>query len=276
MDSNRSILPRGLVNWYGERDISVLRLAALLVPMLLVTASEYALFVGATEYVVWGHFATVLVCALVLGRTGVGTGYFVAFALLSTLRLVNFGMPPFTHSPIGWLLLVYLPFLLVVPILTRVRPSVRLTSDWRRTVALLPEVVVIGVALAHVENQILRPEPVIGAWTAPQVALVVLVMIPLVAFVEEVLFRALLQGSLVEEVGRAPGIVLASAFYGLLHSRHGLVEALVFAAVVGLVVGVVYDVTDDLVAATSIHGILNVVLLAYIPHNGAMFAVPYL
>jgi membrane protease YdiL (CAAX protease family) len=99
--------------------------------------------------------------------------------------------------------------------------------------------------------------------------MITVVMVCFVGFVEEYLFRGILQGTLQQELGRWPGIVLASAVFGLMHSGYGVPAELLFAGVIGFVFGVLYDYLDSLVFVTIVHGVLNVFLFAVYPIKGS-------
>lgn len=92
-----------------------------------------------------------------------------------------------------------------------------------------------------------------------------LVMIPitllLVGPAEELLFRGVVQGLLDRAYGAVPGVVLASAFFGVAHYLalvgQGKATYLAVAAVLGLVLGTVYELSENVVVPAVVHGLFN-------------------
>lgn len=243
---------------------------ALAVPAAGIVASELLLFYGYTGYALWGHLGTLLFCVLAPLSMGEEAHFFQAFALVSCFRLVNLGMPVFVELTIYWFPLIYAPFAPVLYFIARSGDVVEFSFDLRRALLLAPVGAILGIALAHVEYAIIRPEALIPAWTVGNLALIAAVMIGFVGLVEELLYRGVLQTTLVSRYGKWPGILVASFFFGLMHSGYGLVGELVFAGSIGLLYGVLYEYTDSLAFVTVLHGVMNVFLFAVIPLRGPL------
>lgn len=80
---------------------------------------------------------------------------------------------------------------------------------------------------------------------------------------EELLFRGLIQGRFRQAYGVVPGVVVASAVFGLIHypALAGSGSELVYvsiAGVAGLVLGGAYEYTGNLVVPIGIHAVWNV------------------
>ncbi len=85
---------------------------------------------------------------------------------------------------------------------------------------------------------------------------------------EEVLFRGLIQGSLVRKRGPWVGIPIASALFGIIHL---IPQQIIAGFLIGLVIGFVYYKTRSLLAAIVLHGINNALsafLSLFEPENG--------
>jgi membrane protease YdiL (CAAX protease family) len=143
--------------------------------------------------------------------------------------------------------------------------------------ALVPAVIATGllvafltsVYLAEIEYRIITPAPLVPSLDVYQFLALTIVMIGFVGFVEELLFRGILQKVLQAQLGTLPGLLLASGIFGLMHSVYGLPMEMLFAGVIGLVFGIVYDLTDSLVLVSVMHGMVNVFLFGVIPLDGA-------
>jgi membrane protease YdiL (CAAX protease family) len=126
-----------------------------------------------------------------------------------------------------------------------------------------------SVYLAEIEYGIITPAPLVPSFDVYQFAALAIVMIGFVGFVEELLFRGILQKVLEAQLGTVPGLVLASGIFGLMHSVYGLPMEMLFAGVIGLVFGIVYHVTESLALVSVMHGLVNVFLFGIIPLDGA-------
>ena len=85
---------------------------------------------------------------------------------------------------------------------------------------------------------------------------------------EELLFRGVVQGRLRQAFGMWPGILLASAVFGLAHwlaligSGQGKLVYIAVAAMLGLVLGTVYEYSENILVPIAIHGLWNAMLFA--------------
>ena len=71
---------------------------------------------------------------------------------------------------------------------------------------------------------------------------------------EEILFRGIIQGSLVRKYGPWRGVLVASAIFGVVH---GIPQQVVNAFFVGAVLGFVYYCSRSLIVVMVIHAINN-------------------
>jgi membrane protease YdiL (CAAX protease family) len=248
-----------------NRPALVLSLSAILTAIV---ASETLLFFGRTWASIWAHLATLLLCVGFL-QYGDDTDLVMVLALVPLFRLVNLGMPVFFQLTAYWFPLIYGPLVPALVYVDRSIPDLSVSVGWKRGLILLPVTIPVGWLLAEVEAAILQPEALIPAWSVPQLAMITVVMICFVGFVEEYLFRGLLQRRLQTEFGRWPGLLIASGLFGLMHSGYGVPAEVLFAGVIGLVYGLLYDYLDSLVFITVAHGVLNVFLFAVIPMHGS-------
>ena len=236
-----------------------------LVPAAGIAASEGLLFAGHTEPALWGHLLVLVGCLVAPLWLTSEIRVFRAFALVSCFRLVNLGMPVFVDLTIYWFPLIYGPFVPALYLLARAQEGISLRLDPAQTLLALPAVLLGSAALAQVEYWIIRPDALIPTWSLPDVALVTVVMIGFVGLVEELLYRGVLQRTLVGRYGRWPGILGASALFGLMHSGYGVAPEILFAATIGVVYGLLYERTDNLALVSVLHGLMNVFLFAVIP-----------
>lgn len=138
------------------------------------------------------------------------------------------------------------------------------------TIVLLASLFALTVFLSEFEYSLITPEALVTSLSRSDLALLAVVMVVFVGFVEEFLFRGLLQGVLETRFGFVPGLLLASGIYGLVHSAYGEPTVLLFAGAVGLLFGIIYKITDSLVLVSVMHGLQNIFLFGIIPLDGPL------
>jgi hypothetical protein len=85
--------------------------AAIILPIVGITISEFFLFFGQTQNALWGHLITLLVCTFAPLHFDDDPAMFQAFALVPLFRLVNLGMPIFFELTIYWFPIIYGPLI---------------------------------------------------------------------------------------------------------------------------------------------------------------------
>jgi hypothetical protein len=99
-----------------------------------------------------------------------------------------------------------------------------------------------------------------------------------VAPAEELLFRGVVQGLFRRAYGVIPGVLLASALFGVGHyfalSGGGKVTYLASAALLGIVLGAAYELTENLTVPIVIHALYNMTIFGvqYLVATGAVGA----
>lgn len=237
-------------------------------PTTGIVASEVLLFYGYTGVTLWSHFLTLLACVFVPLFRSDDTESLQMFALLPLFRLVNLGMPTFVELTLFWFPLVYAPVLPAIYLVIRTQPQLGPKFNPRVFGLLLIPSLVVSAFLGEVEWLIISPEALITEWSVTQLLLIAVVMIVFVGFIEELLFRGILQTGLKTHMGQSGAILFVSVLFGLMHSGYGSGLQLLFAGCLGLLYGVTYEYTDSLLLITVMHGVLNVFLFAVVPIYG--------
>jgi membrane protease YdiL (CAAX protease family) len=116
------------------------------------------------------------------------------------------------------------------------------------------------------EYFILKPNPLPGLETADFIS-AVLILIICTGFLEELAFRGVLQYNAVRLFGKWVGILIVSAFFGLLHAGNispwNLDCVLAFSA--GFLFSIVRERGGSIYAISIAHGLINVVLFLIAP-----------
>lgn len=190
---------------------------------------------------------------------------YLALALAPLIRIVSLSMPLSRFSPIYWYLIAAVPLLVAIPVAMRslgFRPSdVGLTL---RKSPLQGLVALTGIGFGWVEYVILKPDPLAPHLTPGEVILPALILLVASGFVEELVFRGVMQRSAEEALG-GRGWLYVVGIYSLLFIGWLSAAQWFFIILVGLFFGWVVRRTGSLVGVTLSHGIANVLLYLVLP-----------
>lgn len=265
---------RGLFAIVGERYSPPTHTALIVLLAGVIASGELLLYFDYVGPAMWVHFGTLLLCILLPLKLNGQTPIIKAFVLLPVFRLVNLGMPVFFNITVLWFPVVYGPLIPAVYLIGQ-DLDVSVTRGWRYAVFLAPVAIPASALMAAIEFSIITPTPLVTTDSLFEVALITLVMVLFVGFVEEFLYRAILQRTLTDYIGVVPALLLANALFGLMHSGYGDPFEILFAGVLGLVYGILYRYTDSLLLVTILHGLLNTFLFGIYPLGGAVFGLPF-
>jgi membrane protease YdiL (CAAX protease family) len=240
-----------------------------LLAILLILAGEGLLFAG---YRVAAVGVQALNLVLIVVAVGVLNGDRVelleVLALVSLLRVVNLSFTLIPTTTLYWLVAIYgvmfIPIILVVAHRKLSRHDLGLTGGPQLTY-LIPFGALVGVALALVEHQILANPALIPAYSLVWLVELSVVMIFVVALVEGLLFRALLQPELVQRSGPIVGILITSIIFGAMQSGFANYYELLFAFGVGILFGVAYYKTKNLPFVITMQAVNNILLFGVLP-----------
>lgn len=191
---------------------------------------------------------------------------FLALALVPLVRIVSVVMPLAQFSLVYCYLIIY-PILFLAAWATMRRLDFT-PSEVGFTVRRLPLQLIValsGVIFGVIEYIILRPESLISELTWGEALLVVFALVAGTGFVEEFVFRGVVQRASISALGgwALPYVAFLFAVLHLIH-HSALDIALVFA--VGLFFGWVVNKTGSLLGVTLSHGIANTILYFIIPY----------
>ena len=240
----------------------------------IISGAEVFLFYGHVDPALWLHAVALLLCLILPLKLTEQTKICKAFFLLPLFRLVNLGMPIFFNVTLLWYPIIYGP-LIPAGVLIAKDLAVSITAGWRYGILLAPLAIPLSAVMSAIEFSIITPGALIPSDSVFEVTLIALVMLLFVGFVEELLYRAILQRTLTEYLGFIPALFVANALFGLMHSAYGEPLEIVFAGVLGLVYGIFYRYTDSLLYVTVLHGLLNTFLFGIYPLNSAAFGLPF-
>lgn len=240
--------------------------------VLGVLVSEGFIFHDAVTYGLVAHLLTIVFATFGYQLFETERDVLGAILIIPVFRFVNLGVPVLIDTTLLWLPFVYAPFLLGLVWYLRSNPSLDIGWIGRpfTFVLYLPIVTALSFLLASIEFQIIRPESLIPIWVPQNVLVLAVIMFGLVSITEELIFRGILQGTLVERFGWPAGITVASLLFGAVHAGYGSPPEIGFAVGTGLLFGSIYHVTDSLSLVVIAHGLLNVLVFATFPLLGPL------
>jgi len=253
-------------------------------PLSVILAGEYLLFVGDLESSITVHLLNIMLCILMPLLFRANPIIWQSFSLVSMLRVLNLGMPQFATLTIYWMPLVYGPVIIVGFFLVR-DASLGLKDYLKRAKAFfemrtrppgwklwyLPAGVLLSLLLANIEFKVLslspkvndlRMIPDLGVWNL--VALFV-VMVLFVGLGEELVFRYILQARLEGVLGPLWAIMFSSITFAAMHSGYQSTVYIAYVFLVAFLLGSLYNRTRSLALVALVHGTLNFFLFSFLP-----------
>ncbi|MGB9370423.1 MAG: CPBP family glutamic-type intramembrane protease, partial [Halobacteriota archaeon] len=237
--------------------------------ILLIIGGEALLFAGHGVADVGVQASNiVMVAIIVVALHGQRVKLIEVLALISVFRVVNLSFSLIPTVTLYWLTAIYAvmyaPLVVLIVHDKMSRSDLGITGGVRLAY-LLPLGALIGTAFALVEYRILLNPALIPSLSIFGLIELSIVMIFFVALVEELLFRSLLQQSLVERSGAVFGILITSIIFGAMQAGYLNGYELLFAFGVGLVLGVAFYKTKNLPFVITIHAVGNILLFGVLP-----------
>jgi len=240
-----------------------------LVYLLAITIAEV---LNITIGPVWGITCHIIVLvALIphsaLARRQTHQQLLLSLALVPLVRIISLSMPLANIPQIWWYPIIYAPLLVAAVMVVRILNLRARDIGFSVSFRLFPlqlAVVLSGFVLGVAEYFILKPEAIVIELTWQEVWLPALIFIVCTGFVEEFIFRGVLQCTAVGAFGWR-GIVYISLLFATVHLIHYSVIDIVFVFVIALFFGWVVKKTGSLLAVTLSHGIANTVLYLVAP-----------
>jgi membrane protease YdiL (CAAX protease family) len=190
----------------------------------------------------------------------------VSLALIPLIRIVSLILPLSGFAPVYRFLFTSIPLFVAVYLVMRL-----LALSWdevgvhRRGLPRQLAIAPLGLGLGAVEYLILSPEPLIAELTLQQFWWPALILLVSTGFLEEWLFRGVLQSAAVETLGPARGVVYVALLFAALHLGYRSPADFLFVLGVGLLFGWIAWRTRSIVAVTLAHGLTNVTLFLIMP-----------
>ena len=187
----------------------------------------------------------------------------LAFAPL--IRLLSLSLPLAGVPLIYWYFVTSVPLFIATIIALRT-----LGFSWRdiglslRGFPIQLLVGLTGLVFGYIEYQILEPEPLVRAFTWEQLWVPALILLVSTGFIEELIFRGMMQRAATEALGRF-GVIYVALLFAVLHVGYKSLLDILFVLGVGLFFGWVVARTQSILGVTLSHGLTNVMLFLVVP-----------
>jgi len=251
---------------------------------LVMVAIIYLLAIAAAEVVIsitiqpmWGMVCHVIILAVVIGRSAIASEsryrqLVLSLALVPLVRIISLAMPLANIPQIWWYPIIYVPLLAAAFMVVRILGY--RAGEVGLSFRLFPVQLVVGLSgllFGVVEYFILAPEPMIAEPTWQRMWLMAVIFLLCTGFVEEFIFRGVLQRTAVGAFG-GWGIAYVSLVFAIAHLIHypevgltGILIDITFVFIVALFFGWVVKKTGSLFGVSVSHGITNIILYLVAP-----------
>ena len=236
----------------------------------------YLLAIAAAETVtvfvqpVWGIVCHAIVLVALVVHSALASDYryrhlVLSLALVPLVRIISLCIPLVNIPQIWWYPIIYAPLLAAAMVVVRILGhSAREVGLSFSSFPVQMAVGLSGLLFGMIEYFILAPEPMIIELTWREAWLPALIFLMCTGFVEEFIFRGVLQRTAVEAFG-GWGIIYVSLLFAVLHVGFLSLIDVVFVFAVALFFGWVVKKTGSLFGVTLAHGITNTLLYLVVP-----------
>jgi len=244
------------------------------------TALVYLAAVGMAEVITalvsptWGVACHIFIFGNLLIQAGMNRrpwerGFYLSMSIAPLIRIVSMGMPLGYFRQEWWYLLSSIPLFATSFVIARTVPLNRREINLQ-----LPElkywpvsvlVALTGIPLGAIEFEILRPTPIVSSLDWQSVTIASLILLIGTGFIEELIFRGILQTTVSEVYGSWWAIAYVSVLFGELHTGHMSVVDVVFVIGVALYFAAVVKSTRSLLGVSLSHGLTNIFLFIVFP-----------
>lgn len=235
----------------------------------LIASAEIITYFMSPGYGLFSHsllLITLLALSAFWRKSNPGSDLFLALSLAPIIRIISLSLP-LTYLPsYTWYSLSGTIMLTAAVALIKVQDlSLRdVGLIFRRPLTQLG-LGLAGIPLGMLEYLILKPEPLSQGLSPVGYVFLALTLIFFTGFVEELVFRGIMQGAAVKALGWKAGLVGVNVVFASLHIGWFSVLDMVFVFFVGLFFGYIVLKTGSIVGISISHGLTNVTLFLVAP-----------
>lgn len=197
---------------------------------------------------------------------GPQAAFMYAMTLGPLIRLTSLSLPLPRFDLVYWYALVGLPLILAAFFAMRnnhlSRADVGLVLR-RPFLQLL--IALCGIGLGAIEYIILRPPPLVEEFSLQQIVLPAIILLVFTGFLEEFIFRGVMQHTGFENFGWLGGVIYVSVVFAILHIGYASIIDVIFVFSVAVFFAIMTRLTGSIVGVTFAHGLTNIGLFLVFP-----------
>lgn len=209
---------------------------------------------------------TMLLAALTSDQNGLR--FLLPLALPPLIRLLSLSLPLTSFNVIYWYAVIGVPLFIGTFLTIRATglsaDLIGLRISWQE----LPLQVMIGLSgfiLGYIEYLILHPVPIVSMKGWASVLLTALILLVFTGFLEELIFRGVMQSSAVEKLDKV-GIIFVALVFTVLHIGYRSVQDMIFVFSVAIIFGLLVFRFKTLLGVSIAHGLINISLYLIFPY----------
>jgi membrane protease YdiL (CAAX protease family) len=192
-------------------------------------------------------------------------GFLLALSLAPLTRILSLAMPLGAFPQAWWYVIISLPLFAASAVIAR-QLGLRSPNLGLR-VRMVPAqllIALLGIPLGIMEYMILRPAPLLSSLDWRTIWLPALILLIGTGFLEELIFRGLLQHVAWRVMGQS-GLIYVSGIFAALHIGHRSLIDIVFVFLVALLFALLVHRTRTILGVTLAHGLTNSMLFLICP-----------
>ncbi len=215
--------------------------------------------------VIHGSMLVLIFTHAALWAQGPTRKFLLTIALAPLLRLLSLSMPLAEVSHKYWYAIIGLPLSLATVLVLRLTgfKTLEIGLSWRNP-SLQAFLGLMGIGLGRLEFHILKPDPLVGSWSLKEVWLTALMLLIFAGFLEEFIFRGLMQCAAKEVLGKY-GLLYVALLYAVLQLGNRSFLHFAMVLVVGLAFGWIVQRTRSIWGVVLAHGLTNIALYMIFP-----------
>jgi membrane protease YdiL (CAAX protease family) len=201
-------------------------------------------------------------------------GLWLALGLVPLIRISGLVIPVPEILEIYWYIIIAIPvFVGVLMIMRNLNYSLDDIGINDKQIPVQVIVAAFGIGLGIIDYFIIKPAALISELNVQLVILPALILLIATGFVEELVFRGVIQRA--AHVLGSWGWVYVTLVYTILQIGGGSVTQVAFVFLVSLFFGWIVKKTGSIIGVSISHGLLNIGLYLVFPHLGINFNLPH-
>jgi membrane protease YdiL (CAAX protease family) len=185
----------------------------------------------------------------------------ISLSLVPLVRIMSLSMPLARLPQIYWYILIYTPLLVAAIVVMRIigLKAHNIGLVVRGLPVQVAAGIIFGLAVGVIEMAILKPQPLVTEFTFNAIWLPAIIIFITTGFVEELIFRGVLQQTAEAFMGRM-GYIYISAVFAILHIGHLSLTDVILVFAIAICFAAMVKRTGSLIGVIVAHGVTNVFL----------------